>query len=152
MINNPLYYPHFSKRMVTYGKKGMVATSQQLAAQAGLDILKKGGNAIDAAIATAACLKVVEPVSNGLGSDCFALVWTKGKLHGLNSSGFAPKAISIDTIKKQGHDVMPKFGWIPVTVTGAPAGWAELSSRFGKLQFDEVLQPAIDCAENGYPV
>src|SRR5690606_993395 len=111
-------YPHSNTRHSTYGKKGMVATSQPLAAQAGLEILKKGGNAIDAAIATAACLTVVEPTSNGIGGDAFALVWTKDELHGLNSSGKAPKAISIDAVKEAGHDEIPTHGWIPVTVPG----------------------------------
>ncbi|MGG1574708.1 gamma-glutamyltransferase family protein [Fictibacillus sp. NRS-1165] len=145
-------YPFSSRRSVTYGKKGMVATSQPLAAQAGLDILKKGGNAIDASIATAACLTVVEPTSNGIGGDAFALVWTKGGLHGLNSSGPAPQSISIETLKHEGYDKIPKYGWYPVTVPGAPAAWAELSSRFGKLPLTEVLQPAITYAEEGYPV
>ena len=88
-------YMYSSIRKVVYGKKGMVCTSQPLAAQAGLDILKKGGNAIDAAIATAACLTVVEPTSNGLGSDAFALIWKKGKLLGLNASGMSPKQITV---------------------------------------------------------
>lgn len=130
----------------------MVATSQPLAAQAGLDILKKGGNAIDAAIATAAMLTVVEPTSNGIGGDAFALVWTKGELHGLNGSGPAPKSISIDAVKERGFDEMPTYGWLPVTVPGAPSAWAELSKRFGKLSLKEVLQPAIDYAENGFPL
>jgi gamma-glutamyltranspeptidase/glutathione hydrolase len=147
-----LNYPYTSQRMTTIAKNGMVATSQPLAAQAGLDILKKGGNAIDAAIATAACLTVVEPTSNGIGGDAFALVWTKGELHGLNSSGPAPKSISIDAVKDKGHESMPKFGMIPVTVPGAPAAWAELSKRFGKLPLTEVLKPAIEYAENGYPL
>lgn len=135
-----------------YAKKGMVATSQPLAAQVGLEILKKGGNAIDAAVAAAACLTVVEPTSNGLGSDAFALVWTKGKLYGINGSGPAPKSISIDAVKDHGHEKMPAHGWIPVTVPGAPGTWAELSKRFGKLSLKEVLQPAIQYALEGYPV
>ncbi|MBU9719906.1 MULTISPECIES: gamma-glutamyltransferase family protein [Bacillaceae] len=146
------HYPYPSQRNVTYGKNGMVATSQPLASQAGLDILKKGGNAIDAAIATAACLTVVEPTSNGIGGDAFALVWTKGELHGLNASGPAPQSISIEKLKEQGVDEIPKFGWIPVTVPGVPAAWAELSERFGKLPLKEVLQPAIDYAREGYPL
>ncbi|MFA9559248.1 gamma-glutamyltransferase family protein [Evansella sp. AB-rgal1] len=146
------YYPYAAQRNVTYGKNGMVATSQPLAAQAGLDILKKGGNAIDAAIATAACLTVVEPTSNGIGGDAFALVWTKGELHGLNSSGPAPAAISIEKLKERGIDEIPKFGWIPVTVPGAPAAWGELSKKFGKLPLTEVLEPAINYARNGYPL
>ncbi|HLR15548.1 MAG TPA: gamma-glutamyltransferase [Bacillota bacterium] len=147
-ITNP--YP--IKRNASYARNGMVATSQPLASQAGLDIMKKGGNAIDAAIATAACLTVVEPTSNGIGGDAFALVWTKGELHGLNGSGKSPASITIDAVKKAGHDSMPRYGWYPVTVPGAPSAWAELSRRFGKLPFREVLQPAIDYAENGFPV
>ncbi|MBC5637703.1 gamma-glutamyltransferase family protein [Ornithinibacillus sp. BX22] len=145
-------YPYANTRHSTYGKNGMVATSQPLAAQAGLEILKKGGNAIDAAIATAACLTVVEPTSNGIGGDAFALVWTKGELHGLNASGKSPKNISIEAVKEAGHEEVPTHGWIPVTVPGVPGAWAELSERFGKLPLDEVLAPAIRYAEEGYPV
>lgn len=147
-----LHYPYSSQRMVTMAKNGMVATSQPLAAQAGLDILKKGGNAIDAAIATAACLTVVEPTSNGIGGDAFALVWTKGELYGLNASGPAPKSISIEALKEQGYETMPRHGMMPVTVPGAPAAWVELSERFGKLPLTVTLQPAIEYAEKGYPV
>lgn len=147
-----LYNPYEAKRMAVYAKNGMVATSQPLAAQAGLDILKSGGNAIDAAIATAACLTVVEPTSNGIGGDAFALVWTKGKLHGLNASGPAPKSISIEAVKERGHDKIPTHGWIPVTVPGAPGAWAALSKRFGKLPLTETLKPAIKYAEEGYPI
>ncbi len=147
-----LSYPYGSQRMTTFGRRGMVATSQPLAAQAGLEVLKNGGNAIDAAIATAAALTVVEPTSNGIGSDAFALVWTKGELHGLNSSGPAPKSTSIEALKERGYTEMPKFGWMPVTVPGAPGAWAELSKKFGKLSLSEVLRPAIDLAENGYPI
>ena len=146
------YNPYASHRAVTYGKNGCVATSQPLAAQAGLDILKKGGNAIDAAIATAACLTVVEPTSNGIGSDAFALVWTKGELHGLNGSGRAPKSISIDKVCRLGHESMPAHGWIPVTVPGAPGAWAELSRRFGSLPLTDVLAPAIFYATEGFPL
>lgn len=152
MNYDPLYHPYSSQRMSVYAKNGMVATSQPLAAQAGLEILKKGGNAIDAAIATAACLTVVEPTSNGIGGDAFALVWTKGELHGLNASGPAPIQISADKVKKAGYDTMPKYGWLPVTVPGAPSAWAALSERFGKLPLTEVLRPAIEYAEKGYPI
>ncbi|MUK90151.1 gamma-glutamyltransferase [Ornithinibacillus sp. L9] len=145
-------YPYATKRHATYAKNGMVATSQPLAAQAGLEILKKGGNAIDAAIATAACLTVVEPTSNGIGGDAFALVWTKGELHGLNSSGKSPKSISIDAVKDAGHEEIPTHGWVPVTVPGVPGAWAELSKKFGKLPLSEVLEPAIKHAEEGYPL
>ncbi|TMW70574.1 gamma-glutamyltransferase [Alteribacter natronophilus] len=146
------HYPYASQRMVTYAQNGMVATSQPLASQAGLDILKKGGNAIDAAIATAACLTVVEPTSNGIGGDAFALVWTKGELHGLNASGPAPNALSIDAVKEKGHKEMPTFGLTPVTVPGAPAAWAELSEKFGKLPLKDVLAPAVEYARKGYPL
>ncbi|MBB6636291.1 gamma-glutamyltransferase family protein [Cohnella thailandensis] len=147
-----LSYPNASRRTTVYGRKGMVATSQQLAAQAGLDILKRGGNAVDAAIATAACLTVVEPTSNGIGGDAFALVWMKGELHGLNASGPAPMGISIDKLKAQGFAEMPKYGWHPVTVPGAPSAWAALAKRFGRLPLAELLEPAIRYAEEGYAV
>jgi gamma-glutamyltranspeptidase/glutathione hydrolase len=147
-----LHHPYPSQRTTVFAKNGMVATSQPLAAQAGLEVMKKGGNAIDAAIATAAALTVVEPTSNGIGSDAFALVWTKGKLFGLNGSGPSPKSISIDALKARGHEKMPTHGWIPVTVPGTPSAWAELSKRFGRLPLKEVLQPAIDYAEKGYPL
>lgn len=147
-----LYQPYSSIRNTVFAKKGMVATSQPLASQAGLEILQKGGNAIDAAIATAAALTVVEPTSNGIGGDAFALVWVKGKLHGLNASGPSPKGISIEDVKRKGHEGMPVHGAIPITVPGAPSAWAELSSKFGKLPLNEVLAPAIRYAEEGYPI
>ncbi|MBC8014831.1 MAG: gamma-glutamyltransferase family protein, partial [Sporomusaceae bacterium] len=130
----------------------MVATSQHLASQAGLDILKMGGNAIDAAIAAAACLTVVEPTSNGIGGDAFVLVWVKNKLYGLNASGPSPQSLSIEALKKRGFHEMPKYGFTPVTVPGVPAAWAELSARFGKLSLTESLKPAIHYAECGHPV
>ncbi|MGE5673598.1 MAG: gamma-glutamyltransferase family protein [Mycobacterium leprae] len=149
---DPLYHPYPSRRSSVYAKNGVVATGQPMAAQAGLAILRQGGNAIDAAIATAAALTVVEPTANGIGGDAFALVWTKGELHGLNSSGPAPMAISIEALAKAGVTEIPKYGFIPVTVPGAPAAWAELSRRFGRLPFTEVLRPAIELAENGYAI
>ncbi len=147
-----LYQPFSAQRNTVFAKNGMVATSQPLAAQAGLDILKKGGNAIDAAIATAATLTVVEPTSNGIGGDAFALVWTDGKLHGLNASGPSPQSISLDALKAQGYEKMPTYGVNPITVPGVPAAWAELSKRFGKLPLQEVLEPAIQYAEKGFPL
>ncbi|QJQ95182.1 MULTISPECIES: gamma-glutamyltransferase family protein [Halomonadaceae] len=152
MQHDALYYPSPSRRMASFGRRGMVATSQPLAAQVGMDILKQGGNAIDAAIATAAALTVVEPTSNGIGSDAFAIVWIDGKLHGLNASGPAAQAASIEAVKALGHESMPEYGLIPVTVPGAPAAWAALSERFGKLPFAELLAPAIALAEQGFPV
>ncbi|HHU78297.1 MAG: gamma-glutamyltransferase family protein [Caldicoprobacterales bacterium] len=152
MKYDPLHYPYPSKRNLVYGKKGMVATSQPLAAQAGLDMLKRGGNAVDAAVAAAACLTVVEPTSNGIGGDLFALVWSEGKLYGLNSSGPAPGDISAEKLRIRGIHEIPRHGWIPVTVPGIPAGWAELSRRFGRLKLRELLDPAVNYAAEGYPV
>ena len=128
----------------------MVATSQPLAAQAGLQILREGGNAVDAAIATAACMTVLEPTSNGLGSDSFSIVWDGKQLHGLNASGRAPKSLGIEHFK--GKDVMPKHGWEAVTVPGAISGWVALSKKLGKLPFARLLEPAIAYAEKGFPV
>ncbi|MFB1082297.1 gamma-glutamyltransferase family protein [Jeotgalibacillus sp. JSM ZJ347] len=152
MTTDYLYHPFSSQRNTVFAKRGMVATSQPLAAQAGLEILQQGGNAIDAAIATAAALTVVEPTSNGIGGDAFALVWTKNKLHGLNASGPAPQSISIEEMKKRGYEKMPVFGVEPVTVPGVPAAWAELSEKHGKLPFEKLMAPAIRLAEEGYPV
>ena len=147
-----LKYSYPSTRRVVYGKKGMVCTSQPLAAQAGLDILKKGGNAIDAAVATAACMTVLEPTSNGIGSDAFALVWVNDKLEGLNASGPAAMGFDLEEARAKYGDKVPARGWVPVTVPGAPSAWAELSAKYGKLPFEEVLAPAIAYAEEGYPV
>lgn len=151
---DPHVYPYPARRNVVYGRRGMVATSQPLAAEAGLEILKKGGNAIDAAIAAAACLTVVEPTSNGIGSDCFAIIYTNGELHGLNGSGCAPESLSIEALRKAGHkgEKMPEVGMAPVTVPGTPGAWAELSRKFGKLSLKEVLAPAIEYAERGFPL
>ncbi|TDF97586.1 gamma-glutamyltransferase family protein [Paenibacillus piri] len=149
---DPQYYPYASRRTAVYAGNGMVAASQPLAAQAGLDMLKRGGNAIDAAIATAASLTVLEPTSNGIGGDAFALVWTGGKLHGLNASGPAPQRLTIDALRERGFATMPLYGIVPLTVPGAPAAWTELSRRFGKLPFAELLEPAIVYAERGFPV
>lgn len=151
-ISNVHDYPYASKRSLCFAKNGMVATSQPLAAQVGLDILKHGGNAIDAAIATAAALTVVEPTCNGIGGDAFALVWVKGKLHGLNASGPAPNKLSAAAVKAAGYKTMPLYGWTSVTVPGAPASWAALSEKFGKLPFKLLMQPAADLAREGYPV
>ncbi|WP_129138923.1 gamma-glutamyltransferase family protein [Modicisalibacter coralii] len=150
--------PYPSQRSVTYARHGMVAASQPQASQIGRDILAQGGNAVDAAIATAAALTVVEPTGCGIGGDAFALVWIadddrgKGKLHGLNASGTAPQALTREAVTAAGHAEMPLCGWTPVTVPGTPAAWAELSRRFGKLDFATLLQPAIRLARDGFPV
>ena len=145
-------YPYGSHREVVYGRRGMVCTSQTLASQAGLDMLKKGGNAIDAAVATAICLTVLEPTSNGLGSDAFALIWTQGKLYGINGSGWSPAGLTRDELLKRGYDQVPLRGWEPVMVPGAPATWAEVHRRFGRLPFEDLFEPAIAYARDGYAV
>ena len=150
MLRPMTHHPEFPVvRRPAYARRGMVATSQPLAAQAGLSILQAGGNAVDAAIATAAALTVVEPTSNGLGGDAFALVWAGGELHGLNASGAAPAALSLDALP---GGELPKHGWLPVTVPGAVRGWADLHARFGRLDFAQLLAPAIRYAREGYPL
>ncbi|MDP2005011.1 MAG: gamma-glutamyltransferase family protein [Rubrivivax sp.] len=135
--------------------RNIVSTSHPLAAQAGLRMLQKGGNAVDAAVATAAVMTIVEPCSNGLGSDAFCILWDGKKLHGLNASGCAPAAWTPEYFKaKYGADTKtpPKRGWDSVTVPGAVSAWMALSSRFGKLAFADLLAPAIEIAERGYNV
>lgn len=112
----------------------------------------KGGNAIDAAITVATCQPVVEPTGNGLGSDCFALIWYKGKLYGINGSGPAPRAASIAALKKRGFDKIPPYGVEPINVPGAVGAWMEVHKKFGKLPIKTVMEPSINYAENGYPV
>ncbi|MGB0384765.1 MAG: gamma-glutamyltransferase family protein [Ardenticatenaceae bacterium] len=145
-------YPFPSQRMPVIACNGMVATSQPLAAQAGLTMLQKGGNAVDAAIATAVALTVLEPTSNGIGGDAFALVWDGARLHGLNASGRAPAALQAADLRDQGYEKMPANGWLPVTVPGAPAAWGDLHERFGRLPLDEVMAPAIAYAAEGHGV
>ncbi|BCR36312.1 gamma-glutamyltransferase [Mariniplasma anaerobium] len=141
-----------SNKTPVLAKHGVVATSEPNAANAGLEILKKGGNAIDAAIATAAALTVCEPTSNGIGGDNFAIIWYKGKLIGMNSSGKSPALLSMDVLKEKGLSELPRFGFLPVTVPGVVKGWAELSKKYGKLSFKEVLAPAIRLAKDGYKI
>ncbi len=142
-------FPYPSRRMPVMARN-VVATSQPLAAQAGLGMLRKGGNAVDAAVATAIALTVVEPTSNGIGSDAFAMVWDGDRLHGLNASGRSPAAWDYEMFS--GYDAMPVLGWDAVTVPGAVSAWAELSERFGNLPFAELFKPAISYASNGFPV
>jgi gamma-glutamyltranspeptidase/glutathione hydrolase len=150
--NSSNNYPYPSRRTATYAKNGMVSTTQSQAAQAGLAVLQRGGNAVDAAIATAAALTVVEPTSNGIGGDAFALVWMKGELHGLNASGPSPQAINADLVKAQGHSEMPLHGWIPVTIPGCPSAWSKLAKRFGKLTLSDTLSGAIKLAREGFVI
>lgn len=149
---DPYHYKYPSRRNVVYSSRGMVATSHPLAAQAGLDILKKGGNAVDAAIATAAALTVVEPTSNGLGSDNFALIWKDGALHGINGSGAAPLSFDADAFRERGWQKVPEQGWASVTVPAAPKTWALLARKMGNLSLAESLAPAITYARNGHAV
>lgn len=141
-------------RSVVRAMNGMVATSQPLASAAGLRILQQGGNAIDAAIAAAAVLCVVEPMMVSPGGDLFALIWDakKQELKALNASGRAPKALSLDELKKRGVTKKPEFGIHTVTVPGAVDGWATLLKSHGTMTLAQVLQPAIDYAERGFPV
>ncbi|GLG02467.1 gamma-glutamyltransferase [Alicyclobacillus hesperidum subsp. aegles] len=146
------HYPYPSRRTVVYARGGMVATSQPLASAAGVEVLRRGGNAVDAAVAAAAALAVVEPTSNGIGSDAFAIVWHDGKMYGLNSSGRSPALLSFDALAARGIAEMPTHGWLPVTVPGAPSAWAALSERFGRVPLREALAPAVAYAEDGFPV
>ena len=149
--NNP--YPTTRRPVFA---RNVVATSPPLAAQAGFAVMARGGNAVDAAIAAAAVIALAEPCSNGLGSDNFAIVWDGHELHGLNASGTAPAAWTLEYFRrKYGDDLAasaPKRGWDSVTVPGAVAGWAMLHGRLGKLPFADVLAPAIDYAERGFAV
>jgi gamma-glutamyltranspeptidase/glutathione hydrolase len=158
LTNDVNWMPYPSRRTVCYGSRGMVCASQPLAAQAGLDMIKQGGNAVDAIVAAAATLTVVEPTSNGLGSDAFAIIWKDGKLRGLNASGPIPKSVDMDLaaanawITSEGKGSLPVLGWAPVTVPGAPAAWAELCASSGRLSLAKNLEPAISLARGGHAV
>ena len=136
------------------GRGGMVATSQPLAAQAGLEVLQAGGNAVDAAVAVAATLCVVEPGSTGIGGDAFALIWpaAEGKLFGLNASGPAPGRLTAELLRDRGHQTMPEFGPLSITVPGALRGWLLALERFGTMGLDTLLRRPIAYAEEGFPV
>ncbi|WP_290857679.1 gamma-glutamyltransferase family protein [Hamadaea sp.] len=153
-------------RSPVYAPNGVVATSQPLAAQAGLAMLREGGTAVDAAVAAAITLAVVQPGSNDLGGDLFALVWDGRELHGLNASGRSPAALTHQLMVASAQPPTPALGgaqataatappargWLPVTVPGAPAGWADLHARFGRLPFERLFDDAIRYAESGFPV
>lgn len=144
----------FATRSEVIAQNGMAATSQPLATQVALDILKDGGNAIDAAIAANAVLGLVEPTGNGIGGDLFAIIWDAKteQLYGLNASGRSPYSLSLDYFKKNGYDKIPSYGPLPVSVPGAVDGWFEMHEKFGSMNMQDILQPAIDYAENGFPV
>jgi gamma-glutamyltranspeptidase / glutathione hydrolase len=141
-------------RSMVISKHGIVATSQTLASQAGAQVLARGGSAMDAAIAANAVLGVVEPMSCGIGGDLFVIYWdaATGKLTGLNASGWAPRGLTIDFLKSEGHNTMPQEGIHSVTVPGCVDGWERLHKRFGKMTWRELFRPAIYYAENGFPV
>ena len=144
----------FTSRSEVIAKNGMVATSHPLASQIGLQILKDGGNAIDAAIAANAALGLMEPTGNGIGGDLFVILWdakTK-KLYGLNASGPSPQNISIEYFTAKKLEKIPSYGPLPVSVPGAVDGWIKLHERFGKLPFKELFKPTIDYANNGFPL
>ncbi len=150
--SNPL--EHKAGRSVVRSEHGMVATSQPLATQVGLDVLKRGGNAIDAAIAVAAMLNVTEPMMTGVGGDMWAIVyWSKDhQLHGLNASGRSPKALTPEYFASKGMKSVPIRGMEPITVPGAFDGWSTLLDKYGTMKMSDLLQPAIRYADEGYPV
>lgn len=145
---------HFATRSEAMAPNAMAATSQPLATQVALDVMQEGGNAIDAAIAANAVLGLVEPTGNGIGGDLFAIVWDaeSEKLYGLNASGRSPKSLSLEYFKENGYESIPPRGVLPLSVPGAVDGWFELHDRFGQLDMENVLQPAINYAELGFPV
>lgn len=144
----------FATRSEVYSNQAMAATSHPLATQVALDVMRKGGTAVDAAIAANAAIGLMEPTGNGIGGDLFAIVWDPktGKLHGYNGSGRSPMGLTREWFDKQKISTIPAFGALPVTVPGAVDGWFALHGRFGKLPMAELLQPTIDYARNGHPV
>jgi gamma-glutamyltranspeptidase/glutathione hydrolase len=142
-------FPYRSQRMPVLARN-IVSTSQPLASQAGLRMILKGGNAVDAAIAAAIALTVVEPINNGIGSDSFAIIWDGKRLVGLNASGRSPAAWTPEYFSR--YKTMPMFGWDTVTIPGAVSAWLELSNRYGKLEFHELFEPAINYAQYGFLV
>ncbi|HWH24410.1 MAG TPA: gamma-glutamyltransferase family protein [Candidatus Limnocylindria bacterium] len=139
-------------RQPVYAPNGVVATSQPLATQVGLDMLRRGGNAVDAAVAMGIAATVVEPTTSSIGGDAFALVWDGRRLHGLNGSGRSPAGLSAAVFERAGLTAVPSKGWLSVTVPGAPAAWRDLHARFGRLPFERLCAPAIEYAERGFPV
>ncbi|MEJ2278617.1 MAG: gamma-glutamyltransferase, partial [Candidatus Lokiarchaeota archaeon] len=142
-------FEYSSQRMPVLANN-VISTSQPLASQAGLQMLKQGGNAVDAALGAAITLTVVEPVNNGIGSDAFAIIWDKKKLIGLNASGKSPSLWTPKYFSK--YKTMPLLGWDSVTVPGAVSAWMELSKKYGNLPFKELFQPAIKYAKDGFLV
>ena len=144
----------FASRSEVIAQNGMVATSHPLATQIGLDILKKGGNAIDAAIAANIALGLMEPTGNGIGGDLFVILWDEKsqKLYGLNASGPAPEKITIDYFRDNNLSKIPPYGPLPVTVPGVVDGWIKLHEKFGSIDFKDLFLPTINYARNGFPI
>jgi gamma-glutamyltranspeptidase/glutathione hydrolase len=144
----------FATRSEVIARNGMVCTSHPLATQIGLDVLKKGGTAIDAAIAANAALGLMEPTGSGIGGDLFAIVWDAKtqKLYGLNASGRSPKSLTLAHFREKNLTAVPSFGVLPVSVPGCVDGWSELHKKFGKLKMTDILAPAIQYAEEGFPM
>lgn len=144
----------FTTRSEVIAQHGMACTSHPLATQVALDVLKAGGNAVDAAIAANAMLGLVEPVSNGIGGDLFAIVWDaeSEKLYGLNASGRSPRSLKLEYFKENGYEQIPAYGPLPVSVPGCVDGWFELHSKFGSMEMEKILEPTIRYARNGFPV
>ena len=145
---------NFATRSEVIAQNGMACTSQPLATQAALDVLKAGGNAVDAAIAANAVLGLVEPTGNGIGGDLFAIVWDAEteQLYGLNASGRSPYDLTLEYFKENGYQKIPALGPLPVSVPGCVDGWFELHNKFGKVRMEDILMPAIYYAENGFPL
>ncbi len=145
---------NFASRSEVIAQHGMAATSHPLATQAALDILKKGGSAVDAAIAANAMLGLMEPTGCGIGGDLFAIIWDaeSQQLHGLNASGRSPKSLTREYFLENGYEMIPRSGALSVSVPGTIDGWFEMHNRFGKLEMQAILQPAIDYGNNGFPV
>ena len=144
----------FATRSEVIAPEAMAATSHPLATQIALDTMRRGGNAIDAAIAANAALGLMEPTGNGIGGDLYAIVWDaeSEKLYGLNASGRSPRSLTLEWFLEQGHESIPSYGPLPVSVPGAVDGWFELHGRFGRLPMADILQPTIDYARKGHPV
>ena len=144
----------FATRSEVIGQNGMAATSQPLATQVALDILKSGGNAIDASIAANAVLGLVEPTGNGMGGDLYAIIWDAKtqKLYALNASGRSPKSLTLEYFRKNNYEKIPAYGPLPVSVPGCVDGWFEMHKKFGSKSMGEILKPAIHYARNGFPV
>lgn len=151
-VFDPLDHPHASRRQVVYARRGMACAGNPTAASVGLQTLLKGGNAVDAAVAMAAVMPLVEPTGNGLGSDAFVLIWKDGRLYGINGSGPSPLGATLDAYRARGFTEVPAYGVLSADVPGCVAAWAEVAKRFGRMDFKDVLAPAVDYARRGFAV